>query len=66
MNREERIAFIQAQSVCALAEIEGMKAENMDRESRGLAPAYGEKEFGDIQSRFMIGHNAIIEFFGEY
>ena len=62
MDHASRIAFINAQVVCALAEIEGMKAENKERERNGLALAYGEKDFQDVQLRFMISHNAVIDY----
>lgn len=39
------IANVFASSVAALAEIEGMKAENLSRELEGRAPAYGMVDF---------------------
>lgn len=60
MTDEQRAAFIFAQSVEALAFIEGMKAENKMRELRGESPAYIEKDF--INSVAHLGYNDVIGF----
>ena len=65
MDREQRLAFVQAQCVCAAIEMEAMKAENQLRESSGHAPAYGEDAFQDLIGKYLIGHNAVIEFLRE-
>lgn len=63
MNEEQKAAFIQAQSVCALAEIESMKAANRSRQARGLSDAYGEAEFLAVPDNHQIGWNSVIAFF---
>jgi len=62
MDHLARVAFVNAQTACALADIESMKAANAERAAQGLANAYGEQDFLNVQSRYMIGHNAVIEF----
>lgn len=62
MDQAARVAFIQAQTVCALAEIEGMKAENWERHLNGLALAYGVEDFLKVPERYGISHNQVIEY----
>ena len=59
---EKRCAFIASQTACAMAEIEGMKAENQYREMQGYSQAYGEEAFFAIPDKYGIGHNAVIEY----
>ena len=54
MKTKERIAFIYSQSICALAEIEAMKAANDERKHRGEAMAYPEESFLNIPKDFKI------------
>jgi len=42
-----------------------MKAENQHRLSLGRSIAYDAEAFADIESQFMIGHNAVIEYLRE-
>lgn len=63
MTPEQAAAFIHAQSVCALAEIQGMIAENQHRVSCGNSIAYGEDAFSAVPDRYGIGHNAICVLF---
>lgn len=65
MNHASRVAFVHAQCVCAMAEMEAMKAANRAREEQGHSHAYGEEAFRAIQNEFMIGHNAVIEYLRE-
>lgn len=65
MNNQSRCAFVHAQVACALAEIEGMRAENLVRAQQDLAPAYREADFIAIQNKYLIGHNAVIDYLGE-
>ena len=65
MTPEQKAAFINAQVVCATAEIEGMKALNVYRESRGETIAYDENAFVDVPDKYGISHNAVIMFFME-
>jgi len=66
MTPEQKASYIQAQTVCALAEIEGMKAANEERKVNGLSLAYDEKSFIDIPIYYGITHNQVVAFFGEY
>jgi len=63
MTDEQRAAYIQAQTVSALAEIEGMKAANKYREMRGETIAYNEDSFYAVVDKYGISHNAICSFF---
>ena len=66
MTEEQKAAYVYAQAVSALSEIEAMKAANMIRESQGKALAYGEEAFADIPNRYGIHHNATISLFHNY
>jgi hypothetical protein len=63
MDREQQIAYINSQIVCAMAEIEGMKANNKMREDRQEALAYGENDFIDIPAKYSLDHNSVIKLF---
>lgn len=65
MDHAARVAFVQAQAVCAMAELEAMKAANRAREEQGYSHAYGEDAFRSIEDQFLIGHNAVIEYLRE-
>ena len=57
MNESSRAAFLVSQSVCALIQMEGMKAENRQREFLGLGIAYGEDAFFKLASDAGLEHN---------
>lgn len=61
MNKEESLIYLQSQIVCALAEIEGMKAENMIRESLGHSMAYSCDAFVEVPARYGIERNQVLE-----
>lgn len=63
MTPEQAAAFIQAQTVCAAAEIAAMQAANRAREEQGHSHAYGEDAFRDVPNEFGIGHNSVLELF---
>jgi hypothetical protein len=63
MTPEERAAYVIGQSICALAEIEAMKAANRERLSDGKALAYDEAAFFAVQDTYCISHNAVISLF---
>lgn len=65
MNHAARVAFIHAQCVCAMARIEAMKAENQHRLSLGHSIAYDAGAFAAVETEYMIGHNAVIEYLRE-
>lgn len=60
MTPEQAAAYVQAQAVAAVADIEGMKAENELRRSQGQAIAHSYDEFIAVQDRYCLGHNAIL------
>lgn len=62
---EKRAAFINAQSACAIAEIQGMVAENQKRLALGYSIAYDMDAFMAVQDKYMIGHNAVIAYLGD-
>lgn len=62
MNTDQRIAYINAQVVCAMAEIEGMKAANTERERNGYSLAYGEEAFYAVPEKFGLTHNQVLEY----
>ena len=65
MDREQRIAYINAMIVCAQIECAGMVAENKQREVTGMSMAYVEDAFIALLDKYGINHNAIISFFQE-
>ena len=62
MGKEERVAFINAQTACALAEIAAMQAENTQRAIEGYSPAYNYDAFMQVQNTYLISWNAVIEY----
>lgn len=65
MTPEQQAAYIISQSVSAMAEIEGMRAENQIRESRGQAMAYDHGAFVGIIEVYDIDKNTVIDLFRE-
>ena len=65
MTEFQSAAYVFAQSVAALAAIEGMKAENQRRAHLGQGPAWGEADFAKIEDQFGISHNAVSSIFQE-
>lgn len=63
MTREQGIAFIQAQTVCAMAEIEAMKAENERCKCELTHPSYSESDFTAVPRKYGLEHNDIIMYF---
>lgn len=56
-------AFIVAQSVSALAEIEAMKAENAMAADMGHTIPYGPESFRDVIGECGLGFNAVVGMF---
>jgi len=56
MTPEQQAAYVFAQSVAALAEVEGMKAENMIRESQGHSMTYDHGAFLEVIDRYQLHH----------
>lgn len=65
MTPDQAAAYVFAQAACALAEIEAMKAANIERETRGHSPAFGEDAFLGICDRYCINHNAVLQLYQE-
>ncbi len=65
MDREQRIAFINSQTVCAMADIERMKAENQIRLYRGESAAYDGEAFFGIIDKFGLNHNRVIMYLSD-
>jgi hypothetical protein len=65
MTLAARIAYINSQTAAMLAELEGMKAANMERQRNDCANAYGEWEFGNLANRFGLTHNQVIDYLRE-
>ena len=65
MNKAEAVAYIQAQTVCAMAEIEAMKAENHWCEKSSQSLTYTPQDFRAVCDHYGIHHNAVLTTFGE-
>ncbi len=65
MTREQAAAYVYAQAVCALAEVEAMKIANMECHWKGQTPPFGEQQFRDVILRNGIHHNAVIGLYRE-
>jgi len=65
MTDEQKAAFIFAQSVAALIELEAMKAANIDRFQAGHTLKYSENAFMNLHEHYLIQHNAVIGFFNK-
>lgn len=63
MTPEQQAAYVQAQAVCALAEIEAMRAENTQRAQRGEPITHRAKDFEAIPAAYGITRNQIVELF---
>lgn len=67
MTPEQKAAFINAQTALFYAEMEIMKAENIDRERHGHSPANGPEQWANLYKEWepILGYNAVINFFKE-
>lgn len=63
MTKEQAAAYVFAQAVSALAQIESMKAANAEREGRGESLAYPEDAFASVPDNYCLGHNSICQLF---
>lgn len=59
MTRGQQAAYVFSQSTAALAEIEGMKAANLEREHRGFGIAYDEESFFSIIAKYELDRDSI-------
>lgn len=63
MTPEQKAAFISAQTACAVAEIAGMEADNMQRQALGQSMAWTKADFEQIPYRYGIDQNSVLGFF---
>lgn len=63
MTPEQKAAYVMAMAAAAHAEVEAMRAENMQREMRGESMAYNDEAFIALIERYGIHPNAIMTFF---
>ena len=62
MEKEERVAYIISQSVCAMVTAMGMQAENEQRKVLDQSMAYGDEAFEKVLDDFGVHHNNVIEY----
>lgn len=63
MTDEQKAAYVMGQAACLMAEVAGMQAENMQRESLGHSMAYDEQAFADAINKYQCHHNAALSIF---
>ena len=63
MTDEQKVAYVQSQSLCAFIETQAMIVANKEREAKGEALAYDEKAFRELFSAYSINHNEVIGLF---
>lgn len=57
-----RVAYINAQVACMLAELEAMKARNAQDRSGGCHPTFTEDDFRGLPDRMGVHHNAVVSY----
>lgn len=66
MDLAERVAFVQTQTVCAIAEIEGMKAANeWARQDKRYTQPYTEADFRAVPDRYQLGWNDVLTYLSD-
>ena len=60
MSDEMKVAYINAQIVCAQIDLAAMQALNAERLANGHTIAYDEAAFLALHDKYCIGHNAVI------
>lgn len=65
MNETQKAAFITSQSTAAVIQAMSMVAENQFYTGEGHLPKYGEGAFMALIERYGIGHNTVLETFGQ-
>ena len=63
MSPEQAAAYVNAQTVCALAELASMHAANYTRAQQDHTHAYDEDAFLAVPDRFGLSHNAVVILF---
>jgi hypothetical protein len=62
MDHDARVAFVQAQTVCAQAELFAMVAHNQAALHEGKPPFFNKDDFMAVPDRYQIGWNTVIEY----
>lgn len=65
MTEGQKVAYINAQILCAQAELAGMIAANQERLNEDLSLAYTEENFDALGEKYGLHHNEILSFFME-
>ena len=60
MNEQQRVAYVFARSVAAMAEIEAMKNFNRYEHVSGKTIPYNKKAFLDVIDKYGLGHNDLM------
>ncbi len=60
MSDEQNIVYVNAQIVCANAEIEAMKIANIDRANNRQCPQYGYNAFMKVPVKYGLTHNLVL------
>ena len=60
MTDEQNVAYVQAQTTCAMVEAMGMQAENRQREIEGKSMAYTHEHFYALIEQYGIHHNSLV------
>jgi len=60
MDECQKAAFVFAQAVAAMAEIEGMKAANASQAMKNDFPLYDEKKFMAVIDEYGLGYNTLM------
>ena len=63
MTEEQSAAYVNAQTIAARAEVEGMVAENQQRAACGNAMAFDGADFETVIEKYGLHHNALIALF---
>jgi len=58
----QRVAYINTQVACMLAELEGMKAVNHIREMKGESLAFDDRDFMRLQDKYQFATNDVIQY----
>lgn len=61
MTSEQKAAYINSQTACAMIEAMAYHAENTQRTETGQSIAYGHDAFLQIPSKYGIHHNQVME-----
>lgn len=62
MDQAARIAYVQAQTICALAEIEGMRAANAIAMWNLQPPPHDKAAFDEVPGKYQLHHNQVVSF----